>query len=176
MRKGLPCRIAFDANCFIDAATEISLSGSAVRQLFTLATSGAVQIWVSRHTMVELETGSGNDGGAAIALAAKASLLPYRPIGAIKDLVGVINDLPGSFNEWRHWSGESKKLRTDLQAGAGIRDLGALYDAIAGNCEVFVTSDRHLCAPNVARRITANWKIAVMTPEDCKAALAAPEV
>lgn len=168
-------KAAFDANCFIDAVRTDLPSGQSVRQLIGLATSRRLTICVSRHTITELEAGSLKDAGAALNLAMGFPLLPYRPIGVIDDLVGTIQDLPGTFDDWRAWSLQSDSLRQDLQRASSIRDLGALFDAVEGHCTVFVTSDRHLCAPTVTRDIAAHWAIVVMTPAAAAQSILAPE-
>lgn len=111
-------RATLDTNCFIDAVNVSSPNHCAARELFALRERGRVELYVSKHTISELE--GRND--AALSLARQLPEIPYYPIGTWDDLVGTWDEVSGTWNDARKNQGIQEELRTLAKSGTTIRD------------------------------------------------------
>lgn len=130
--------VVLDANCFIYAIDPGSAHYPALTKLLSESRSGRVSIRVSRHTLEELS----EKPDAALALAMEFEPLPYWPIGTIKELVGEIQDLSGTWEDARRNEASQQEMHTLAKAGISIRDRGAYLDAVRSGADAFVTYDR----------------------------------
>lgn len=77
-------KAVLDANCFIDAISQTSQAYEAVQVILKASHSGEITLFVSLHSLHELE----QKPDEALALAKSLPLLPHFPIGTWGEQVG----------------------------------------------------------------------------------------
>jgi len=155
-------KIALDTNCFIDAMNQQSPSHTAMQRILIAQAARQVDIHVSLHTLHELE----QKPDAALDLARGFQLLPYWPIGTIKELVGTISQATGTFDDIRRNDVIQQELESLAKAGNDIRDRGAYIDALRASMDIFVTSDTHLAGKDQAQRILDRFHMRIVRPDE----------
>ena len=164
--RGKPPLVTLDTNCFIDAVAPNSHVSDAMREIMAAAEEERIVLSVSLHSLDELEKANQRHPDGALALAMGVFRIPYYPIGTIDELLGSIKGLAGSFDDMRSNDALQHRLVSLANAGADLRDRGALIDAHRAGAVAFVTSDRQLCDPNPASRVHAALGIRILTPDN----------
>ena len=128
-------KLALDANCFINAVNQQALSYGSVQRLLAAKSTGQAELYVSLHTLHELE----QKPDEALDLAKSLPSLPYWPIGGVKELVGTINQLTGTLGDMRSNHVIQEELESLANSGNDLRDRGAFLDALHASMDAFVT-------------------------------------
>jgi predicted nucleic acid-binding protein len=160
-------KVALDTNCFIDAENPRSHNHTATRKLFSLCEDRRIDLYVSRHTLAELE--ARND--PALQRALHLPILPYYPVGSWDDVIGTWDDLAGTWDDAKRNQLVQQELQSLAKAGTDIRNRGAYIDALTARVDAFVTSDKQLVASGPANRIEQRFGLRVVTPSDVLANL-----
>ena len=161
-------RVALDTNCFIDAVNPNSTGFASLQTIIAAFHAGEIAVFVSRHTLAELCL----QPDAAYKLAKEVEILPYWPIGAIKDQVATIEQLTGTWEDARRNEEIQQELRRLAASGNDIRDRGAFLDALLADLGAFVTSDKHLAGDEASKRIHRRFGMRVLKPTEFVADLA----
>ena len=164
-------RVALDTNCLLDAADQTASGYEALWTVMAAATSGRVQLFVSRHSLSEL-TKPGPVTEQAKLIASIATILPHYPIGAWSDQIVSWDQVSGTWEDARRNHEIQLELASLAKAGNDIRDRGAYIDAVMGRIDVFVTSDRQFAGSGPAKRIEARFGLRVAMPRALAAQLA----
>jgi len=154
--------ISLDANCFIDAFNPHSQAHVCMKRIFAHRASCKVKIFVSMHTIHELE----RKPDAALDLAKIYPKLPYWPIGTINEILGTIAQLTGTFDDARRNHEIEQELAILAKSGNDIRDRGALIDALHAAMDYFVTSDTQLVGSGPAGRIQTRFGLGIIRPAE----------
>jgi predicted nucleic acid-binding protein len=155
-------KMALDTNCFINAVHPESQLYTSMQQLLAAYSAGIVQLHVSLHSLHELE----QKPDEALILARKLQTLTYWPIGTIKELVGKISQMTGTFGDMRRNHTIQQELECLAKSGNDLRDRGALIDALHASMDFFVTSDKHLVGSGPAERIFKKFHLQIVRPDD----------
>ena len=155
-------KLALDANCFINAVNQQALSYDSVQELLAAKSTGQVALHVSLHTLHELE----QKPDEALDLAKSLPSLPYWPIGEVRELVGTINQLTGTFDDMRRNQEIQEELESLAKSGNDIRDRGAFLDALHASMDAFVTDDNQLVGTGPAKLILARFQMRILRPEE----------
>lgn len=152
--------VALDTNCFIDALNPRSRGFKSLQAIIAAFRAGEITVFVSRHTLAELSV----KPDAAYELAKEVGILPYWPIGAIKDQVATIEQLSGAWEDARRNEQIQQELEWLAASGNDIRDRGAFLDALLAGLDAFVTSDEHLAGHGASERIRRRFGVRVLKP------------
>ena len=155
-------KLALDANCIIYAVHPESESYSPMQNILTRQSSGQVELYVSLHTLYELE----QKPDEAFELAKKLFPLPYWPIGKIEELVGTINSMTGTFDDIRKNQAIQLELENLAKSGNDLRDRGAFIDSLHASMDAFVTKDKQLVGTWPAKRIFERFQMRILRPEE----------
>lgn len=153
---------AVDANVLIYASKPGTPFHAACQVILRAHREGRLKLTVSNHTIAELE----RKPDEALEIAKSLDVLPYRPMGTIKDLLGTIAELPGTIGDMKWNQEQQEAIHALLNSGNDIRDRGALLDSLRAGVPVFVTADRQLAAGGPAARINAMLGVRIVTPDD----------
>jgi predicted nucleic acid-binding protein len=157
-------KVVLDTNCFIDAENLTLHNHTAARKLFSLCEDGRIGLYVSRHTLSELEARK----DSALQRALQLPVLPYYPVGSWDDLIGTWDDLAGTWDDAKRNQLVQEELHSLAKSGTDIRDRGAYIDALMARVDAFVTSDKQLVASGPANRIEQRFGLRVVTPSDLR--------
>ncbi len=152
---------ALDTNCFINAVKPEASSYEAMQQILRAANREQVALWVSLHTLHELE----NRRDEAWQLAETLPVLPHWPIGSWNDQVGSWKQQTGTWDDGRRNDRIQLELQELAKSGTDIRDRGGYIDALCNGLDGFVTSDKQLVGSGPSERINNRFSTKVMTPE-----------
>lgn len=143
-----------------------------MQRILQVAETGAIELWISRHSLAELSKGDPATE-AARSLVSRLAILPHYPIGTWDDQVATWEEVAGTWDDARANQAIQEELASLATSGNSIRDRGAYLDAMRANVDVFVTSDRQLVGSSPAARIRARFGLQVMAPEELASGLPA---
>jgi predicted nucleic acid-binding protein len=166
-------KVALDTNCLLDAVDPSALSHDAMQHILHAARTGAIELWVSKHSLAELSRADPMTQ-AARSLAAEFGVLPHYPIGTWDDQVETWDEVAGTWDDARANQAIQEELASLATSGNSIRDRGAYLDALRANADVFVTSDRQLVGSSPAARIRERFGLRVSTPDEFASGLPQP--
>lgn len=152
--------IVCDTNIWIDAALD---DCSPESKLLSACKEAKFRVAVSKHSLSELEAAQLKYGPAAFQLANSYEVLPYYPVGTIKQLLGKISELAGTLADMKTSAERLKLLSSLAKRGTGLRDCGALIDSLYANAQVFVTCDRGMVGSMPKARIEQAFPIRIRT-------------
>jgi hypothetical protein len=154
-------RIALDANCVICAIMPGAHAHAAMRRILKAYQDGCIALCVSFQTLHEL----GARPDAALELAHQFEQLPHYSIGSWDEQVGSWNDEDGTYADGEFDDKRQELMATLAKSGNGVRDRGALIDALRSGCHAFVTSDGQLSKSGPAHRLEREFSILIRTPQ-----------
>lgn len=163
-------KVVLDTNCLLDAVDGRARAHESMQRILHAARAGAVEPWVSRHSLAELSR-TDPTTQAARSLAAAFGVLPHYPIGTWDDQVATWSEVAGTWDDARANQAIQEELASLARSGNSIRDRGAYLDALRANAQVFVTSDRQLVGSSPAARIQARFGLRVSTPDELASGL-----
>jgi predicted nucleic acid-binding protein len=155
-------KICLDANIFIDAYNDLIPWYKDIKEIFSLAGKGNIEIYVSLQTLEELK----EKEDSAYKLAKTVKQLPHWPIGSWKEQVGSWNDAVGSWNDVKENDEIQFRLEKLAKSGNDIRDRGAFIDALKFKINYFVTSDGQIVKEGPKERINGIFDTKVIKPKD----------
>ena len=153
-------KVVLDTNCFIDATNPTSRAHEALQIILKASNSGKITLFVSLHSLHELEQKPDD----AFALAKALPLLPHFPIGTWGEQVGTWSQAAGTWEDAKRNEEIQNDLKKLSKSGADIRDRGAYIDALCVQADVFVTSDNDLVGKGPSSRIAEKYELTIMTP------------
>ena len=153
-------KVVLDTNCFINAVNQTSQAHEALQAILNASTSGKITLFVSLHSLHELE----QKPDEALALAKSLPLLPHFPIGAWGEQIGTWSQAAGTWEDAKQNEEIQNDLRKLAKAGTDIRDRGACIDALCAHADVFVTSDKGLAGKGPSSRIAEKYELMIMVP------------
>lgn len=153
-------KVVLDTNCFINAVNQTSQAYEAVQVILKASHSGKITLFVSLHSLHELEQKPDD----ALALAKSLPLLPHFPIGTWGEQVGTWSQAAGTWEDAKRNEEIQNDLKKRAKSGADIRDRGAYIDALHAHADVFVTSDEGLAGNGPSSRIAEKYDLRIMIP------------
>ncbi|HEV2330740.1 MAG TPA: hypothetical protein VGY56_18320 [Verrucomicrobiae bacterium] len=153
-------KIVLDTNCFINAQNNVALSHCAVQEILKEHENGTIELYVSRHTLDELE----RKPDAALGIAKTFPVLPHFPVGTWAEQVASWDQMEGTWCDAEVNDSVQQELSKLAKSGNDIRDRGAFLDALRAKADVFVTSDQHLVANGPAKRIFERFGLRILSP------------
>jgi predicted nucleic acid-binding protein len=153
-------KVVLDTNCFINAVNQTRQAYEAVQVILKASHSDKITLFVSLHSLHELE----QKPDEALALAKSLPLLPHFPIGTWGEQVGTWSQTAGTWEDAKRNEEIQNDLKKRVKSGADIRDRGAYIDAVHAHVDVFVTSDEDLAGKGPSSRIAEKYELRIMTP------------
>jgi len=155
-------KISLDANCFIYAIKIDSQFHKAIKELLKAGEGGAIEIWVSQHSIDELK----KKPDEALNLACTFQTLRHYPIGCWDQQIPNWNTVSGNWGEAKRKESIQKEIHKFAKSGASLRDRGAYLDALVAGLDYFVTNDNGLVGSGPAGRLKKKFNLSVLCPEE----------
>ncbi len=153
-------KVVLDTNCFIHSTNMDARLRDPIQGILNELKNGTVELYVSRHTLAELE----EKHDAAFDLAKTLPVVPHWPIGKFSEQVGSWEQMEGTWDDAAENESRQGELSKLANSGNSLRDRGAFLDALRAKADAFVTSDKQLVKIGPAKRISEKFGLRVISP------------
>lgn len=155
-------KIGLDTNCFSDVVDANSPSHDAVKKLFMAADLGRIEIWTSRHVLVELSVKS----GIPLDLAKKCKLLPHYVVGSWDEQLISWEQVNSTWAQAKGIDRKQLVLKGLAKTQNSLRDRGIYLDSLMAGMDFFMTSDRQFADKRPSLEIENKFGLKIITPNN----------